>query len=40
MTFIDLDEINGCDITYLDEIHSFSNGRAILVFKSTSIWGF
>jgi hypothetical protein len=33
MTFIDLDEMNGCDIMYLDEIHSFSNGKAILVLK-------
>ncbi len=34
MTFIDLDELNGCEITYLDEIHlKILNGRAFLVLK-------
>jgi hypothetical protein len=33
MTFIDLDEMNECDIMHLDEIYSFSNGREILVLK-------
>jgi len=37
MIFVDLDEINGCDITYLVEFHSFSNERAILVFKYSNL---
>jgi hypothetical protein len=34
MTCIDLDEMNGCEITYSDEINSFIlNGKAILILK-------
>ncbi len=34
MACIDLDEMNGCEITYLDEINSFIlNGKAILILK-------
>jgi hypothetical protein len=43
MSFIHLDEMNGCMVQYMDEIHSLSMnpmGIGIEIFTLTSIRGF